>query len=194
MEPLNPRLGKEEEAVLLGILRGRVDFLRGDFTLASGKKSDFYINGKTTTLRPDALYCAARIMLSRMAESGVAFDRVGGLTLGADALIGAMVCLSHGTGQSLEGFIVRKEAKGHGTGQWIEGPALQPGQRVAIIEDVVTTGKSALAAIERAKESCPGIEIAGVFALVDRLDGGAEALQKAGGYSLNSLFTKDDLL
>ncbi len=172
-------------------LKPQVDFLRGDFTLASGKKSDFYINGKTTTLKPEALNLAAKIFLSQMQEARPA--RVGGMTLGADALIGAIVALSFDAGTPYEGFIVRKEPKGHGTGQWIEGPQLRPGQRVAVIEDVVTTGGSALKAIERVKESQPAVEIVGVYALVDRLDGGREALA-AQGYALQTIFTKDDLV
>lgn len=173
-------------------LKGRIDFLRGDFTLASGKKSDFYINGKTTTLRPDALNYAARIFLDMM--RGAKPDRVGGMTLGADALIGAVTAFSFDVGMPMEGFIVRKEPKGHGTGQWIEGPELLAGQRVAIIEDVVTTGGSAIKAIERVRESCVGgVEIVGVYALVDRLDGGREALAEM-GIGLTSIFTKDDLM
>lgn len=172
-------------------LKGRVDFLRGDFTLASGKKSDFYFNGKTTTLRPDALNYAARIFIDMMRANKP--DRVGGLTLGADALIGAVTAFSFDLGMPMEGFIVRKEPKGHGTGQWIEGPELKPGQRIAIIEDVVTTGGSAVKAIERVRESMPDVDIVGVYALVDRLDGGAEVLQGM-GISLYSVFTKDDLM
>ena len=172
-------------------LKARIDFLRGYFTLVSGKKSDFYINGKTTTLRPDALNHAARIFLELMRPARP--DRVGGLTLGADALIGAITALSFDVGTPLEGFIVRKEPKGHGTGQWIEGPELLAGQRAAIIEDVVTTGGSAIKAIERVRESQPGTEIVGVYALVDRLDGGGEALGKI-GIPLVSIFTKDDLV
>lgn len=172
-------------------LKARIDFLRGDFTLASGKKSDFYINGKTTTLRPDALNYAARIFLELMRPERP--DRVGGLTLGADALIGAVTALSFETGMPVEGFIVRKEPKGHGTGQWLEGPELKPGQRVAIIEDVVTTGGSAVKAIERVRESVGDVSVVGVYALVDRLDGGRETLAEM-GIPLTSVFTKDDLL
>lgn len=172
-------------------LKARIDFLRGDFTLASGKKSDFYINGKTTTLRPDALNYAARVFLDMMRTAKP--DRVGGMTLGADALIGAITAFSFDLGMPMEGFIVRKEAKGHGTGQWIEGPELLAGQRVAIIEDVVTTGGSAIKAIERVRESQPGVEIIGVYALVDRLDGGREILESM-GIALHSVFTKDDLV
>ena len=172
-------------------LKGRIDFLRGDFTLASGKKSDFYFNGKTTTLRPDALNYAARIFIDMMRANKP--DRIGGLTLGADALIGAITAFSFDLGMPMEGFIVRKESKGHGTGQWIEGPELKAGQRVAIIEDVVTTGGSAIKAIERVRESAPDVVIVGVYALVDRLDGGRDALEKM-GMDLYPIFTKDDLM
>ncbi len=171
-------------------LKARIDFLRGDFTLASGKKSDFYINGKTTTLRPDALNYAARVFIDMMRDNKP--DRVGGMTLGADALIGAITAFSFDLGMPMEGFIVRKEAKDHGTSQRIEGPELLAGQRVAIIEDVVTTGGSAIKAIDRVKQSQPGVEIIGVYALVDRLDGGREVLEKM-GIPLFPMFTKDDL-
>lgn len=171
-------------------LRPQIDFLRGDFTLASGKKSDFYINGKTTTLRPEALNLAARIFIDEIRKSPA--TRVGGMTLGADALIGAIVALSFDAGVPYTGFIVRKEPKGHGTGQWIEGPELKAGDKVAIIEDVVTTGGSSLQAIDRVLETCPGAVIVGVYALVDRQDGGREALA-ARGYPLFSVFTKDEL-
>ncbi len=171
-------------------LKAKIDFLRGDFTLASGKKSDFYINGKTTTLRPDALNYAARLFIDMLRPAKP--DRVGGMTLGADALIGAITAFSFDLGMPVEGFIVRKEPKSHGTAQWLEGPELQPGQRVAIIEDIVTTGGSSLKAIERVKATCPDVEIIGVYALVDRLDGGEAALAKE-GIPLHSVFTKDDL-
>ena len=172
-------------------LKGRIDFLRGNFTLASGAKSDFYINGKTTTLRPDALNHAARILIEMIRPARP--DRVGGLTLGADALIGAITALSFEIGPPLEGFIVRKEPKGHGTNQWIEGPDLLPGQRAVVVEDVVTTGGSVVRTIERMRESQPDIVVAGVFALVDRLDGGEAALARL-GVPLASVFTKNDLL
>jgi len=172
-------------------LRPQIDFLRGEFVLASGKKSDFYINGKTTTLRPEARNLAARILLGAMREANP--QRVGGLTLGADALVGAIVALSYDAGTPYEGFIVRKEEKGHGTAQWIEGPEILAGQRVAVIEDVVTTGGSALKAVARVREAQPACEIVGVYALVDRLDGGRAALAKE-KLDLFSIFTKDDLV
>ncbi len=172
-------------------LKTQIDFLRGDFTLASGKKSDFYFNGKTSTLRPLGLNLTAKLLLEMLKDKGI--NRVGGMTLGADAMIGAVVALSFDDGTPYEGFIVRKEPKGHGTGQWIEGPELKPGDKVAILEDVVTTGGSSIKAIDRVLETCPEVEIVGVFALVDRLDGGEAALAEK-GYKLYSIFTKDDLL
>lgn len=172
-------------------LKGKIDFLRGDFTLASGKKSDFYINGKTTTLRPDALNYAARIFMEMLRPARP--DRVGGMTLGADALIGAITAFSFDLGMPVEGFIVRKEPKDHGASQWMEGPELKPGQRVAIIEDVVTTGGSSIKAIDRVLATCPEVNIVGVYALVDRLDGGEAALSER-GIPLHSVFTKDDLV
>jgi len=173
------------------LLKPRIDFLWGDFTLASGKKSDFYINGKTTTLRPDALNYAARMFLTLLKDAKP--DRVGGLTLGADALIGAITCLSFDMNCPMEGFIVRKEPKTHGTAQWIEGPPIVAGQRVAIIEDIVTTGQSALKAVERVRLAAPDVKSIGVYALVDRLDGG-EACLKEVGLPLHALFTKNDLM
>lgn len=172
-------------------LKKQIDFLRGDFTLASGKKSDFYINGKTTTLRPEALNLTAKIFLELMRADRP--DRVGGMTLGADAMIGAITAFSWDQGTPYEGFIVRKEPKGHGTGQWIEGPELKAGQRIAVIEDVVTTGGSALQAVERIRQTQPDCRIVGVWALVDRLDGGREAMERA-GLKLTAVFTKDELI
>ena len=172
-------------------LKSQIDFLRGDFILASGKKSDFYFNGKTSTLRAEGLNLTSKILLSMIEGKGI--NRVGGMTLGADAMIGAVVAMSFDAKTPYEGFIVRKEPKGHGTGQWIEGPELKAGDKIAILEDVVTTGGSSIQAIDRVLETCPDVEIVGVFALVDRLDGGREALAEK-GYKLYSIFTKDDLL
>ncbi len=167
-----------------------VDCLRGNFTLASGKQSDFYFNGKTTTLRPEALNLAARLFLDLIAPEKV--DRVGGLTLGADALVGAITALSWEVGRPVEGFIVRKEPKGHGTGQWIEGPEIKAGARVAVVEDVVTSGGSSLKTVERIKAVQPDCTIVGVYTLVDREEGGCEALAAA-GLPLKSVFTKAEL-
>ena len=117
---------------------------------------------------------------------------VGGLTLGADPLASAIALTSFLEGAPVDSFIVRKEPKGHGTGQWIEGRKTIPDQsRVAVLEDVVTSGGSALKAIERCRAE--KLEVVGCFALVDRMEGGREAIE-AQGVSLQSLFTRKDFI
>ena len=117
---------------------------------------------------------------------------MGGLTLGADPLASAVSLTSYLSGTPLHAFIVRKEPKGHGTGQWLEGmKALAPGAPVAILEDVVTTGASTLKAIERAQ--LEGLRVLGAFALVDRLEGGREAVEAA-GHRLFALYTRKDFI
>jgi orotate phosphoribosyltransferase len=154
---------------LLQLVRERA-FRDGiDITLASGKRSDFYINGKTISLHAEGLWLAANLMLDQLDQ----FPRVvaiGGLTLGADPLAGAMCALSWQRGRPLDAFIVRKEAKGHGTGSRIEGevPSADRGQ-VAILEDTVTTGGSARQAIDAVRAEA-GADVAVVLALADRLD------------------------
>ena len=161
---------------------------RGDFTLASGKKSNYYFNGKMTTLDGRGAYLVARVFMAMIADDVP--RAIGGLTLGADPIIGSMLALAGMEDLDLKGFIVRKAAKGHGTKSRVEGP-LSGGDSVAIIEDVVTTGGSALEAIEAIKET--GCEVRRVLAVVDRQDGGRENLE-AEGYTLESIFTAQELL
>ncbi len=145
------------------------------FVLASGKKSPYYLDCKKTTLCAEALPLLGHLLWEEVRP----FDpeAVGGLTLGADPLVAA-VCFQAGLEERpLEGFIVRKEAKGHGTGQWLEG-LVQKGMRAVILEDVVTTGGSSLKAVARAREA--GLEVVAVVALVDRGEGGAQAIEKEG--------------
>lgn len=144
-----------------------------DITLASGKRSTFYINGKAITLHPEGLWLMARLMLEQL-RGLPDVTAVGGLTLGADPMAAAICALSHETGQRLEAFLVRKEAKGHGTGSRIEG-SLHRGQKVAILEDTVTTGGSARKAIDAVREA--GAEPVVVLALADREDPDAEAFR-----------------
>jgi len=160
----------------------------GEFTLSSGKKSNYYINGKLTTLDGRGAYLVARVFLAMIADDVP--DAVGGLTLGADPIVGAMLGLAGLEDLPLKGFIVRKAAKGHGTKSRVEGPLAQ-GDRVVIIEDVVTTGASALEAIEGIREL--GCEVRRVLAVVDREEGGRENLA-AQGYQLESIFTAHELL
>lgn len=161
---------------------------KGEFTLTSGKKSNYYINGKLTTLDARGAYLVARIFLAMIADDVP--DAIGGLTLGADPVIGAMLSLAGLEDLKLKGFIVRKEAKGHGTRSQVEGP-LSGNERVAVIEDVVTTGGSSLKAIKALKEL--GCSVTRVLAIVDREEGGRQNLASE-GYRLESVFTARELL
>ena len=163
-------------------------FKRGDFTLASGQKSDYYINGKLTTLDARGAYLAARIFLAMLADDVP--DAIGGLTLGADPIVGSMLSLAGMEDLPLKGFIVRKEAKGHGTQSLIEGP-LAEGDRAVVIEDVVTTGSSSLKAVDAIRAG--GCKVDRVFALVDRDQGGSKNLSAA-GCRLESIFHIKELL
>jgi orotate phosphoribosyltransferase len=163
-------------------------FKTGDFTLASGRKSNYYINGKLTTLDARGAYLVGRMFLAMMADDVP--DAVGGLTLGADPIVGAMLSLAGLEDLELRGFIVRKQAKDHGTRSLVEGD-LREGDRVVIVEDVVTTGGSSLEAI--AAVEAMHCDIRRVLAIVDREEGGKAALA-AQGCRLESIFTAGELL
>src|SRR5919202_983387 len=150
---------------------------RGHFTLASGRVSTLYIDARLTTMSPEGLSLIGPLGLDALREGGWRVDAVGGLTLGADPIACAISYASALAGAPLRAFTVRKEAKTHGTGQLIEGP-FQSGDRVAVIEDVITTGGSALRAVQAVRAA--GGEVAGVLALVDREEGGREALEAEG--------------
>ena len=150
---------------------------RGDFTLASGRKSTLYIDARLTTMSPEGLALIGPLALARLMEAGWKIDAVGGLTLGADPISYAIAYASTTSTRLIRAFTVRKEAKAHGTGRLIEGP-FQKDDSVAIIEDVITTGGSALRAVEAVRSA--GATVIGVLALVDREEGGREALVSAG--------------
>jgi orotate phosphoribosyltransferase len=150
---------------------------RGNFTLASGKQSSFYIDCRLTTMSPEGLSAIGPIGLALMHERGWNPDSVGGLTLGADPVSYAISYASAGTAKPVRAFTVRKEAKAHGTGKLIEGP-FEASDRVVVIEDVITTGGSALKAVEALRAA--GATILGVLAVVDREEGGREAIEAAG--------------
>jgi len=150
---------------------------RGQFTLASGKSSTVYIDARLTTMSPEGLSLIGSIGLDTLRKESWQIDAVGGLTLGADPIAYAISYASAASEKPLRAFTVRKQAKDHGTGKLIEGP-FSPGDRVAIIEDVITTGRSALQAIDAVKSA--GGKIAGVLALVDREEGGREAIAATG--------------
>jgi orotate phosphoribosyltransferase len=176
----------EIKARLKPIVAGCV--LHGEFTLASGKKSDLYFDGRLVTLSGSGLSLLAEAVLAMIEGRNIA--AVGGMAIGADPITGGVVALAGQKGLKLSGFIVRKEAKTHGTGKQVEGPKPPPGSRVVLLEDVVTTGGSSLKAIEAVKKEL-GVAPVAVIALLDRLEGGAEALQAA-NVELWPVFTRKD--
>ena len=149
---------------------------RGDFTLASGRRSTLYIDARLTTMSPEGLVLIGKLGLAQIREHWTA-DSVGGLTLGADPISYAISYASAMTATPVRAFTVRKEIKTHGTGKLIEGP-FRPGDRVVVIEDVITTGSSALKAVSAVREA--GGLVTGVLALVDREEGGRELIEKTG--------------
>jgi len=160
----------------------------GDFTLASGKKASYYLDGKQVTLDPEGARLGAVGIVYMLKAGGHMPSAGGGMSLGADPMTAAVVTMSAVRGTPLVGFMVRKESKGHGTNQFIEGP-VQPGQSAVIVEDVVTTGGSSLTAIQRVEAF--GMKVSGVVAIIDRMEGGAEAFARR-GYALSSLLTIRD--
>jgi len=174
-----------DRAALQALIRDKA-LKFGEFTLASGQKSSYYLDGKQVTLDAAGARLVAEGVLDLFGDEWP--DAVGGMSIGADPIVGAIIALAGVRGRPLKGFMVRKEAKGHGTRKFIEGP-VQPGDAVAIVEDVVTTGGSSLAAIERAEEF--GLKVTRVLAIIDRLQGGEAAFRER-GYELQSLFTVRD--
>jgi orotate phosphoribosyltransferase len=176
---------------LLELLR-TLSFERRKVVLASGKESDFYVDCKRTALTAEGHVLVGRVLFEKVRKIRPLVRGVGGLTLGADPIASAIALTSFLQGEPVDAFIVRKEPKGHGTGQWIEGRKTIPdGSRVVVIEDVVTTGGSALKAIERCRAE--KLEPVACVALVDRLEGGREAIE-AQGVRLDALFTRKDFI
>ena len=164
-----------------------VAYQEGDFTLSSGKKSDYYINGKQVTLHALGGLVVARILLGMLPPGTVG---VGGLTLGADPMVSALSIAAAYANTPVTPLIIRKEAKGHGTRAYIEGPTLPEGSPVVILEDVVTTGASALKAVDRLRDA--GYVVNDILALVDRQQGGEELYTKE-GLNFRAIFTIPEL-
>lgn len=162
-------------------------YREGDFTLSSGQKSAYYINGKVVTLHPEGALAIGHLLLNLLPEGTTA---IAGLTLGADPIVSAVSIVSAIEHCPIPGIIIRKQAKGHGTQAFLEGPELAPNSPVVVVEDVVTTGQSAMTAIERLRGA--GYQTNLVLALVDREQGGAEFYQQQ-GIEFRSLFTIEDL-
>ena len=178
---------KQAKARLLQLVRERAYKDGIDIVLASGKRSTFYINGKKVSLHPEGLWLIAKLLLDKL-KAYPEITAVGGLTIGADPLASAVAALSFETGQNLKAFLVRKEVKGHGTGSKIEGD-LDKGEKVAILEDTVTTGGSALKAIEAVVEV--GAVPVVVMAIADREDPDADAFRKK--YAVDCLLTLSEI-
>ena len=162
---------------------------RGDFVLASGRRSSFYIDARLTTMSGDGLAVIGGLGLDRLAVRGWSPRVVGGLTLGADPIAYALALTARRRGQVLDAFTVRKQPKDHGTGQRIEG-CFSSGFSVVVVEDVLTTGTSAREAIGAIEGG--GGHVLGVLAVIDREEGGREALERA-GYLVEAFLTASDL-
>lgn len=160
------------------------------FKLASGKMSSYYFNCKPTTLNSEGLYLIGNLLydLIQSRKSWKA-KAVGGLTLGADPISNAIAFTFFLKGEQMESFVVRKEPKKHGTMLWVEGN-VGKGDKVIIIEDVITTGGSTIKAIERAKKC--GLKVLGVIVLIDRQEGGKENIE-AKGVKVETLLTREEI-
>lgn len=175
----------DKQALIQLIQKQALEF--GDFVLASGKRASFYLDCRKVTLDAQGANLVAAGILDLLGNDVP--DAVGGMAIGADPITAAVITVAGQRGLPLKGFIVRKEAKSHGKGRDVEGP-VKPGMSAVIVEDTVTTGGSSLAAIEKAEAA--GLKIRGVIAIIDRLEGGAQAFAER-GYSLRTLLTIRDL-
>ena len=162
-------------------------YQEGDFTLSSGASSSYYINCKQVTLRADGALMIGRLLFSLLPEDTQA---VAGLTLGADPIVSAVSVVSAYEHKPIPALIIRKEPKGHGTKAYLEGPTLEPGAKVVVLEDVVTTGNSAMLAVERLQAA--GYEVEQIIAIVDRQQGGKELYQSK-GLAFQAIFSLSEL-
>jgi orotate phosphoribosyltransferase len=179
----------DDREVLKAVLRkNSLEF--GEFVLSSGQKSDYYIDARRTTLDPEGARRIGRILHRRIRELGLEPDAIGGLTMGADPIAFAVAAESLGSGAPIQAIVVRKAAKGHGTKRRIEGN-FRPGDRVVVVEDVGSTGASALSAIRAVREA--GGEVVHVFVLVDRMMGAMEAIE-AEDVTVEAVFRIDEFL
>ncbi|MEB3307466.1 MAG: orotate phosphoribosyltransferase [Cyanobacteriota bacterium] len=181
-----PSSGSARREALLRSLARR-SYRHGLFTLASGRTSHHYVNCKPVSLSGQGLALLGTALLEQVEPEAVA---VAGLTLGADPLVSAVALQAALAGRSLDALIVRKQAKGHGTGAWLEGPLPPTGSRITVLEDVVTSGGSALKAVEQLKQA--GYRVERVVTIVDRQEGGLEAMTAA-GLELRSLFLLEEV-
>ena len=182
---------EQERNELMQIVR-ELSYEEREVTLASGRKSNFYFDGKPTALHAKGGLLVGKAFWDLVKTFDGPVDGVGGLTMGADPIATATSIAANLAGQSVHAFIIRKEPKGHGTGQWLEGRKnLPPGSRVVIVEDVTTTGDSSLKAVDRAQQE--GLDVLGVITLVDREEGARENIEGQ-GQVLKSVFTRTEVV
>ena len=182
--------GTDDRNRLKGLLLQH-SVLRGDFVLASGKRSSVYVDCRLTTLRGEAMPLIGRLMLELFRNRGWQPEAVGGLTMGADPVACAVARESQSTSKLVDAFVVRKAAKGHGRKRFVEGLAKPEGVRCVVLDDVCTTGGSTVRAIQRARAA--GMKVLGACCMVDREQGAAEAMAEV-GLEFDSIFTMSELL
>ncbi len=188
MTLITPPSPSQARTRLLALLR-ELSYAEREVVLASGQKSNFYIDCKQTALTAEGHFLVGLLVCELLARVAPEVKAVGGLTMGADPIASATATYSFAIGRPLDAFYVRKEPKGHGTQAWIEGDRrVVPGTLVAIVEDVCTTGGSALKAVERAR--IHQLEVRHVISLVDRQEGGRAVVEAQAPFS--SLFTRED--
>jgi orotate phosphoribosyltransferase len=158
----------------------------GEVTLTSGVRAPYYVDAKRAILRPPAFFALGELVAAEAKRRGA--TAVGGMTMGADPV--ACAALAAGPTE-LKAFFVRKDRKAHGLQRWVEGPPLEPGEPCLIVEDVVMSGGSTVAAIERVRDE--GLAVAGVVSVLDRLAGGGEVIEAAAGAPYLALTTVDDV-
>ena len=163
--------------------------VKGEFRLASGRTSSYYIDGRKVSLYSKTAYVIGSAILEFMESEGIGI--VAGLTMGADPIIGAVITCAGMKGKEVRGLIVRKEPKGHGLRSQIEGPTFQEGERALVVDDVATTGGSILKAVEVLRSA--GLRVDSAMVLVDREEGAGESLARE-GITLHSLFRLSELV
>lgn len=182
---------EKEREKLLELLKTKA-YQKKRVILASGKESDFYIDCREVTLHPEGSYLVGKLIYNILKGTKERIDGVGAVPVGAIPIASAVSIISQIEGNPVPAFVIRKELKSHGTGKWIEGSGnLRPGARVAIVEDVITTGGSLLQAAEIAEKN--DLKVILVIALVDREEGGRERIEGR-GYKVTTLFCKNDFL
>lgn len=185
-------MGPDKKGILLQLLES-YSFLTGDFTLASGKKSEYYFDFRASASDPEAIKLVGELFFDRIRNNDRRVDAIGGAIFGAAPIVTAITIESYLNNEPIPGFYVRKEPKKYGTQSYVEGSLDSEKElSVVLVEDVITTGGSILRAVDHLLESHPKCKILGILALLDRQEGGRKNIEDA-GYDLWTMFTIDDL-